>query len=321
MKRRALLPLIGGAVAFGLRPAIAQQAKVPTIGVLVVQSPGSEQLLPQLREELRQRGYVEGETIRYLLRSDQGEVSRLPELAAELVRLRVDIIVTWFTPAAHAAKQATRDIPVVMALAGNPVETGLVDSLARPGGNVTGIAGVSAELAGKSIELLHEALPAVWRVAALANAFDPFSKPFLEKLQLAGRVLGVAIEPVMVHGADELAAAFAVVEKDRPDALTIQASLGLQRPAELALKYRFSTVSNFREFTEAGGLMSYSATEADVYRAAARFVEEILKGAKPAELPVEQPTTFELVINLRTAKALGLTMAQSVLARADAVIQ
>jgi putative ABC transport system substrate-binding protein len=297
MKRRAFLPLIGGAAALWLHPAIAQQPKLQTIGILVVQSPGSEQLLPQLGQELRQLGYIEGETIRFLFRSDQGKVSRLPEFAAELVWLKADIIVTWFTPAALAAKQATHDIPIVMALAGNPVETGLVESIARPGGNVTGISGVTAELAGKSVQLIQEALPAVRRVAALANALDPFSKPFLEEVQLGGKATGIAVEPVMVHGADELEAAFAIVEKERPDALIVQPSLGLGRPVEMALKYRVPAVSAFREFAEAGGLMSYSAVEADVYRGAARFVAKILKGASPAELPVEQPTKFELVIN------------------------
>lgn len=172
---------------------------MPTIGILVVESPGSDQLLPQLARTLGELGDVEGQTIRFVLRSDRGQLSRLPELAVELVRLRVDIIVTWFTPAAHAAKQATREIPIVMALAGNPVETGLVESLPRPGGNVTGIAGVTAELAAKTVQLTAEMLPSAQRIAALANAPDPFSKPFLEQIGLAGKAVGLAIEPIMVQ--------------------------------------------------------------------------------------------------------------------------
>jgi putative tryptophan/tyrosine transport system substrate-binding protein len=321
MRRREFLGVLGGAAVAWPRVARAQQPKVPTIGILLLESPGSEQFWQQLREELRKLGYVDGQSIRFQFRSDQGKPTRLPELAAELVQLKVDIIVTWFTPAARAAKEATREIPIVMALAGNPVETGLVETLARPGGNVTGISGVGAELAGKSVEMIVEILPSARRVVALGNAPDPFSKPFLEKIRLGGEATGITIDSMMIKGADELEAAFAAMEKNRPDAVIVQPSLGLKRPTELALTYRIPAISIFREFAEEGGLMSYSSSNADIYRRAAAFVDKVLKGAKLAELPVEQPTKFEMVINLRTAKALGLTIPQSRLLRADEVIE
>jgi ABC-type uncharacterized transport system substrate-binding protein len=320
MRRREFITLLGSAAAWPLA-AHAQQPKVPTIGVLVVGSPGSEQFWQLFREGVRGLGYVEGQNIRFEFRSDEGQASRLPELAAELVRLKVDIIVTWFTPAARAAKQATREIPVVIALAGNPVETGLVESLARPGGNVTGMSSVGAELAGKSVELIRELLPSARRVAALVNAPDPFSRPFLEQIRLGGKATGVTIDAIMIHGAEELEAAFPAMEQKRPDAIVVQASLPTKRVAELALRYRIPTVAVVRGFVDEGGLMTYSAAEADMYRHAAVYVDKILKGAKPADLPVEQPTKFELVINLKTAKALGLTVPPSLLGRADEVIE
>jgi putative tryptophan/tyrosine transport system substrate-binding protein len=270
---------------------------------------------------MRELGYIDGQNIRYEFRSDEGQVSRLPRLAEELVRLKVDLIVTRFTPAALAAKQATREIPVVMALAGNPVETGLVDSLARPGGNVTGMSGVGAELAGKCPELIRELLPSARRVSVLVNAPDPFSKPFLEQIRVGGAAAGVAIEPVMIHSAEELDAAFPTMERERPDAVIVQPSLPAKRTAELALQFRLPAISFVRGIVDEGGLMSYGAEETDAYRRAAIFVDKILKGAKPADLPVEQPTRFELVINLKTARALGLTVPAALLARADEVIE
>jgi putative tryptophan/tyrosine transport system substrate-binding protein len=321
MRRRDLLALLGAAPAFWPLAGAAQQPKIPTVGVLVVGAPGSQQFWQLFREDLRALGYVEGQNIRFDFRSDEGQASRLPELAAELVHLNVDLIVTWFTPAALAAKQATNEIPIVMAAAGDPVATGLVRSLARPGGNVTGMAGVGADLAGKCVELIRDMLPPAHRVAALVNAPDPFSKPFLEKIQLGGAATGTAIEPIMIHSTEELDAAFPAMEKDRPDAVIVQPSLPTQRVTELALKYRIPAVSFVRAIAEEGGLMTYSSPGADAYQRAAVFVDKILKGAKPADLPVEQPTRFELVINMKTAKALGLTIPPAFLARADEVIE
>jgi ABC-type uncharacterized transport system substrate-binding protein len=322
MRRREFVCTFTAAAAL-LWPIVGatQQAKVATIGVLIAKSSGSEQFRQGFPQQMRKLGYVEGKTVRYEFRSDEGEASRLPALAAELVQLKPDVIVTWFTPAAFAAKQATRDIPIVMGSAGNPVETGLVASLSRPGGNITGIAGVGAELAGKLVELIREMLPSAHRVAALANAPDPFSKPFVAKILSAGKATGTEIDPIMLHGPGELETAFASMEKDPPDAVIVQPTLGLEAPTALALKHRIPAASIVPEFAERGGVMSYAATPADVYRRAAIFVDKVLKGAKPADLPVEQPTKFELIINLKTAKALGLTVPQALLARADEVIE
>ena len=244
------------------------------------------------------------------------------DLAAELVRLNVDIIVTWFTPTAVAAKQGTDKIPIVMAEAGDPIGTGLVASLPRPGGNVTGIASATAELAGKSVQLIRDMLPAARHVTALANATDPFSKPFLEQIKLGGEATGTTINPVRISSGDELETAFASMEKDRPDAVIVQPSLPSKRAAELALRHRIPAVSVPRWFAEEqGGLMSYSAVYVDLFRKAAVYVDKILKGAQPADLPVEQPTKFEFVLNLRTAKALGIDVPPTLLARADEVIE
>src|SRR5260221_4672897 len=182
MRRREILTLAGGTLMLQPLALRAQPAKVPTVGVLVVSAPGLDKFWRLFRDDMRRLGYIDGQTVRYEFRSDQGQLSRLPELAAELVRLKVDVIVVWFTPAAQAAKEATRDIPMVMALVGNPEAVGLVDSLARPGGNVTGMSGLAAELSGKGVEILREILPSTRRVAALTNASDPFSKPFLERI-------------------------------------------------------------------------------------------------------------------------------------------
>jgi putative tryptophan/tyrosine transport system substrate-binding protein len=320
VRRREFVTLLGGAAVGWPLAARAQQPKVPTVGALVVGSPGSERFWRLFREGMRELGYIERQNTRYEFLSDEGKINRLPELAAELVRLKADVIVTWFTPPALAAKQATREIPVVIALAGNPVENGLVESLDRPGGNVTGMSGVGAELASKSVELIQELLPSARRVAALANAPDPFSRPFLEQIRLGGKATGVTIDAVMIRAAEELEAAFPAMEQKRPDAIIVQASLPAKRVAELALRYRIPSVGIIRAFAEEGGLMTYSFSEADMYRRAAIYVDKILKGAKPADLPIEQPTKFELVINLKTAKALGLTVPREMLARADEVI-
>ena len=321
LKRREFITLLGGAAAAWPVAARAQQPKVPTIGALVIGNISPEEFWREFRQGLRDLGYVEGQNIRFEFRSAEGQINRLPELAAELVRLKVDVIVTWFTPTALAARRATREIPIVMAETGDPIGTGLVASLPRPGGNVTGLASVAAELAGKSVQLIRDMLPSVRRVTALANATDPFSKPFLEQIQLGGEATGTTINPVRISSSDEFEAAFAAMEKDRPDAVIVQPSLPGKRAAELALKHRVPAVSVGRWFAEEGGLMSYSAKFVVLFRKAAVYVDKILKGARPADLPVEQPTIFELVINRKTAKALGIEVPPSLLARADEVIE
>ena len=316
------MSLFGAAAAVWPLAGRAQQpAKLPTVGALVLGSTDPEQFWRDFRQGLRDLGYVEGQNIRFEFRSAQGQANRVPELAAELVRLKVDVIVTWFTPTAQAAKQATHEIPIVMADTGDPIGTGLVASLPRPGGNVTGIASVTAELAGKSVQLIRDMLPSARRVTALANATDPFSKPFLEQIKLGGEATGTTINPVNIGGSEELEAAFAAMEKDRPDAVIVQPSLPSKRAAELALKQRVPAVSVPRWFAEEGGLMSYSPRYADLFHKAAVYVDKILKGAHPADLPVEQPTRFELVINMKTAKALGLAIPETFVLRADEVIE
>jgi putative ABC transport system substrate-binding protein len=320
MRRREIIGLVAGAAVLGPLEALAQTVKTSTVGVLVVGAPSSERFWQIFQEAMRDLGYVEGRTVHFEFRSDEGTASRLPELAAELVRLKPDVLVAWFTPAATAAKQATRDIPIVIN-SGDALATGLVASLAHPGGNITGISAMAADLAGKCIELIRDLLPSVHRVAALVNAPDPFSKPFLEKIRDAGEATRIAIDPVMIATPADLDAAFAAMANDKPDAVNVQPSLPIKRVAELALRYRIPAVSAFRPFAEQGGLMSYWHDEHAVYRQMAILVDKILKGANPADLPVEQPTKFELVINLKTAKALGLTVPQSILARADEVIE
>jgi putative tryptophan/tyrosine transport system substrate-binding protein len=324
VSRRKLITLLGGAVTAAIvrPPSVAAQAGGPSrIGVLVAGKPDPEPFWRIFRDALRELGYVDGQNIAFEFRSAQGKASLLRDLAAELVRLKVDVIVTWQTPTVRAAKQATNEIPIVMADAGDPVGTGLIASLARPGGNITGMAGVTAELAGKSVELVREMMPSARRVAALCNATDPFAKPFLEQIQFGGRAVGVEIEPFMVREGDELDAAFSRLRAGRIDAVIVQPSLPTKRVAELALHDRLPAVSVPRWFAEEGGLLSYSPRQADLYRQAADYVDKILKGSKPADLPVMQPTKFELVINLKTAKALGLEVPTTLIARADEVIE
>jgi putative ABC transport system substrate-binding protein len=320
MRRREFIGLVGTAAAWPL-VARAQQSKIPTIGVLVLGIPDPELFLKVLREGLQKLGYIDGQNIRMEFRSAGGKASLLPAAAAELVRLRVDVIVAWQTPAVTAAKQATNEIAIVMAGAGDPIGTGLIASLARPGGNVTGIAGVGTELAGKNIELIREVLPSARRVAVLANTTDPFTKPFLAQIELTARTVSIEIQPIMLRPGEEFDAAFEDMRSKQVDAVFIQPSLLRKGAVDLALKHRLPSFSFVRLLPATGGLMAYSTRITDQFRNTAVYVGKILKGAKPGDLPVEQPTRFELVINLKTATALGLTIPPTLLARADEVIE
>jgi putative ABC transport system substrate-binding protein len=321
VRRRELITLLGGAAAAWPLAAHAQQIKMYRIGALFVGNADVESLRTELREELRKSGYVEGQNLFFEFRSAEEELDRLPRLAAELVALKVDIIVAIYTPCALAAQRATREIPIVI-VSGNPIETGLVPSLSRPGGNITGISLIAAELHGKCVELFHDMLPSLRRVAALGNAADPISKLFLEQVQLAGRTTGIEIAPaIMVRGPGEIDEAFAAMKKERADAVVVQGSLASKNTAELALKRGLPAATVPRSFAEVGGLMSYGADGPDSFRRAAAFVVRILQGGKPADMPVEQPTKFELVINLKTARALGLDVPWFLQQRADEVIE
>jgi len=318
MRRREFITLLGGAAAAW--PVVARgQQKRPRIGVLVVANP--EPFWGQFREGLRELGYVEGQNIEFEFRSAEGKLNALPDLAAKLVQLKVDIIVANQTPAVLAAKKATNDIPIIMAPSGDPVGTGLVASLARPGGNVTGLSSATAEIAGKSLEVLREMLPAASRVAVLANPTDPFAKPFLQQIEIAAKVLGIEIQTIMVLGPEQLGASFSQIDKNKTAAVIVQPSLPRQHAADLALLHHLASVCPTGGFAQMGGLMSYAGKPQDTHREAATYVDKILKGAKPANLPVQQPTRFELGINLKTAKALGLTISPTMLNRADEVIE
>ncbi len=270
---------------------------------------------------LREHGYVDGQNIQIEFRSADGKSNLLPDLAAELVRLNVDMIVAVQTPCVQAAKRATKEIPIVMAPAADPLGTGLVDSLARPGGNVTGSSFMTAEIQGKNLQFIRDTLPSTRRVTFLGDVTDAMAKPFLYQIQLSARNLSLEVLPIMVRRDAEFDAAFAEMKREKVDAVIVQPSLPRNRIADLALKYQMPSISPNRGFPEAGGLMSYAGSLQEVYRRTADYVDKILRGAKPANLPVEQPTKFELVLNMRTAKALGLQVPQSVLLRADQLIE
>ena len=306
-----------------------QPKKVPRIGYLSNLDPNRESARSEaIRLALRERGYVEGQNIAFEYRYAEGKLDRLPELAAELVRLKVDIIVVaGGDTTIRAAKNATKTIPIVMAgSGGDPVEAGFVESLARPGGNVTGMTNLIRELGGKRLELLKEAVPKLSRVAVLYDPANPGNvREVKEVLPVAARALGLTLKLWEVRAADDFEKVFAALNKQRPDGLYVTAgpliNANGKRIVGFALKSRLPSVYARREAVEAGGLMYYGADLADSYRRVAYFVDRILKGAKPADLPVEQPTKFELVINLKTAKQIGVTIPQSMLYRADKVIK
>jgi len=308
--------------------ADAQQAgKAHRIGWLTaVDARAAAHLVEAFRQGLRELGYVEGKDIVIEYRWAEGRFERLPALAADLVRLKVDVILAAGPPAAPAAKDATESIPIVTTSAIEPVESGLVASLARPGGNITGLTSTAGpEIVGKQLQLLKEAVPKVSRVAVLWNPTNPAHLLALGEAKVAARSLGVQLQLLETRGPDEFERAPAAATRERAGALLILRDpmffVHRTRFADFAAKSRLPTMSGLREFVEAGGLMGYGPSLPDLFRRAPTFVDKILKGAKPADLPVEQPTKFELVINLKTAKALGLTIPRSILIRADKLIE
>jgi putative ABC transport system substrate-binding protein len=313
------------ASVFAVALAQAQQAKVPKIGWLAVPPapPGSGYELFQ--REFRKLGYIEGKNIAIEYRSAESKLDRLPALADELVRLKVDVLVTGSTPGALAAKNATGTIPIVFFSVTDPVAAGLVDSLARPGGNITGVTDISAVLAGKRLELLKETVPKLSRVAVLWNPQDPSSAQQWKESQLPARELGLQLHSMEVSSAEKYQSAFKEATKARSAALAMisspLANSNRKQIANLATKNRLPAIYTRGDFVESGGLMSYGPDLTERYMRIAVFVDKILKGTKPADIPVEQPTKFEFMINLKAAKQIGLTIPPNVLARADKVIR
>jgi putative tryptophan/tyrosine transport system substrate-binding protein len=326
MKRRQLIALLGWAAAWPLAAGAQQVGKRYIVGIISAGGGDAQAAMASaFRDGLRELGWVEGKNVAFENRNAENRLERLPELAADLVRLKVDVIAADGTLAPLAAKQATTTIPIVMTTAGDPLGSGLVASLSHPGGNVTGMSLMAPDLGAKRLELLKELLPRVSRVAVLWNAANPYSALVFKQTQDGGRTLGIDVLSLDVRGPDDFDGTFEVARRLRPDALiTVEDPLTgghRKRIADFLAGQQLPSLHGIREFVTAGGLISYGANVTDLSRRAAYYVDKIFKGAKPADLPVQQPTKFELVINLKAAKALGLTIPPSLLTRADEVIE
>ena len=319
-RRRLVAAALASTAAWQL-PVRAQPARVVRVGALHLGIADGDMFQRELRDAMREQGYVEGRNVVYEFRAADGKPERLSPLAAELVRLKVDVIVALYVPCALAAKEATRDIPIVI-LAGDPVETGIVPSLGRPGGNVTGVSLMAARSNGKSVELFRDMLPSVRRIAVLGHATNPvYAKAMLDEVQLAGGQSRTEIHPIaMVRGTEELESAFATFARERADALVVQGSLAIRPVTELALRYRLPSASTPRAYAEIGGLMAFGADGPSSVRQGAKFVHRVLQGTAPKDLPIEQPIKYELAINVGTAKAMGIRMTDAFLARTDLLI-
>jgi putative ABC transport system substrate-binding protein len=325
LRRRDFITLLGGAAAWPLAARAQQAGKVYRIGLFSAGTDTGRKTWPALADGLRELGWIEGKNVLFERRFAENQLDRLPGLAAELVRLDVDLIVTGGTLAPLAAKQATATIPIVMAAAGDPVGSGIVASLARPAGNVTGLSLMSPDLGGKRLELLKEILPGLSRVAILWNAANPYPALVFRETQAAARALRIELQSLEVRGPGDLDSALDAAIRKRVDALiTVEdplTSAHRKHIADFMANNRLPAIYGFREFAEAGGLMTYGANINDLFRRAAGYVDKIFKGAQSADLPVEQPTKFELVINLKTAKALGLAVPLIMQMTADEVIE
>jgi putative ABC transport system substrate-binding protein len=323
VKRREFIGLLGGAAAWPLT-ASAQRAEgeLVTIGILAIEPWPS---IDAFRHALDARGYIEGKNVRFVYRYATGHNERLPELANELVGLNVDVIFTWRTDAVLAAKQATATIPIVMGVIGDPIGSGIVTNLARPGGNITGCSLRVAELEGKRLQLLKEVVPGLSRVAILLNPTNHYMPLVRESLREGAQVLHLSLAFYEVYDTITLDAAFVTLTKDRPNAFLVPADTFLvsqrSRIAQFAIENKLPSIYTFREYIEAGGLIAYAPNYPDLFRRAASYVDKILKGAKPGELPIERPNTFQLFVNLKTARALGLTVPPKLLAIADEIIE
>jgi putative ABC transport system substrate-binding protein len=324
VRRREFITLLGGAAVWPLA-ARAQQPRKYKIGHFSAGQAPPPEWWAVFLEALRDSGLVEGINVAFERRYAEDRLDRLPELAAELVRLKVDVIVTGGTLAPLAVKRATSTIPIVMMSAGDPLGSGLVTSLARPGGNITGLSIMAPDLGAKRLELLKEILPQVYRVGILWNAANPYSALVFKETESAAQILRIRLQSIEARGPDDFDSALEAATHQGMDALiAVEDPLTFshrKRIANFAASNRLPAIYGYREFVDAGGLMAYGTSQADLYRRGAGYVERILKGARPADLPVQQPTKFELVINLKTAKALGLDMPPSLLVRADEVIE
>jgi len=314
----SLAGVIGAPLVVEAQPA---PGPVPRVGVLMF-LPVTTTAQEDFRQGLRDHGYVEGRNVLVEWRSAEGSTDRAQTLAAELVRLKVSVIVAEFTPAIRAAKNATPTIPIVMASAGDPIATGLVASLAQPGGNVTGFTNLAAELSGKRLELLREIVPGISNVGMLIHGADPLDRAFVGETRAAAATAGIQVHVRSVPRPDDLDGALVAITKERSGAVIVLGNLPVpaRQLAQSVLRHRLPSIAVLNQFVEAGGLMSYGASVSDIRRRTAGYVDRILKGARPADLPVERPTKFELVVNMKTGKALGLTIPPSLLLRADQVI-
>ena len=322
MKRREFIGLVGGAAAWPLTASAQQRDKIFTIGVL------ADEPWPPIdtfRQALDNFGYIEGKNVRFECRYAKGHNERLPDLANDLVSLNVDVILTWGTNAVLAAKQATTTIPIVMGVIGDPLGIGIVTNLAHPGGNVTGCSLHAAELEAKRLQLLKEVVPGLSRVAILFNPTNHYMPLALQSARKGAQVLHLSLAVYEVYDTTTLDAAFVTVMEDRPDAFLVPADTFLvterSRIAQFAIENKLPSVYTYREYIEAGGLIAYTPNYSDLFRRAASYVDKILKGAKPGDLPIEQPRGFHLFINLKTARALGLTVPPRLLAGADELIE
>ena len=318
VERRTFLALLGSAVMWPV--AARTQTKVPRVGALVLGNADAESFRKELTDSLAKAGYVVGKNIQIDVRSAHGRGELIPKLAAELVAAKVDVVIATCTPSTRVAQKTTQTTPIV-AIAANLVETDLIANLARPGGMTTGVSLMAAEAHGKCVDVFRDLFPALSSVIALGNASDPLMPLFFETMRLSGQTAGVGIRPVTARNQDNLEEAFEAMAKDGAKAVVVQGSFPNEVVAGLALKHRIPAATFARSFAEAGGLFSYGPDTIDAYRRGASFVTRILQGGKPADIPAEQPTKFELVINLKTAATLGIEIPPLFLARADGVIE
>jgi putative ABC transport system substrate-binding protein len=327
MKRREFVTVLGGAaVAWPLAARAQQSAKVPRVGFMGNSTEALEaNLVRPFREGLRELGYQEDRNIVVEYRWAEGKYGRFPALIAELLAANVDVIVTAGTPAAIAVKKATTSVPLVMVAVGDPVGTGLVPSLARPGGNLTGLSSIAPDLEGKRLELLREVVPKLAHVGVFFNPANLFHTVSMRNARTAAKALGIGLLPLTVRVSQDLDGAFATILKEKPDALLVLADRVYlherKRMMDFALQHRLPNANAHKEMVDAGGLMSYGPSYEDMHRRAADYVDKILKGAKPGDLPIQQPTKFDLKVNLKAAKALGIDVPPALVARADEVIE